>query len=157
VLRVGGKRFDVEACVGVLGLKVLRIYRRGQPRSPARPRGPKNLFSGANVLVSDREFSDYNSQVRDAIRYLKRNQKLLRRLRHYSGVEWAYLDFGVELRDVAVHCDVLPEQLVMMAGNLGLGIEVSHYPPLGATSMLERPRRQVRRAREEGRRRRTRS
>ena len=156
VLRAGGKRFDVDACVDRLGLRVLRVFRRGEPRSPARPTGPKSVFSCANVLVSDREFSDYNGQVRDAIRYLKRNRKLLRRLRRYSGVEWAYLDFGVELRDVAVQSDFLPEELVTMAGNLGLGIELSHYPPISSARRPAGPR-SAQRQRGGPRRRRTRS
>ena len=51
-----------------------------------------------------------------------------RRLCTFPGVETVALDFGIERRDVAVQCDRLPEELIRLAGTLGLGIELSHYP-----------------------------
>ena len=52
----------------------------------------------------------------------------LARLRQEPGVEGMTLDFGIEWRDVAAQFDHLPPTLVRLAGALGLGLEISHYP-----------------------------
>jgi len=129
VLRVGGRRFDVDRCLSKVRLRVLRVRRRGVPFSQTTPNSPKDTFSNCNILVSNRDFSEFPAQVRDAARFLQRNRKVIRYLRDFPGVQWATLDFGVELRDTAVHCDLLPSNLLLSAGTLGLAIEVSHYPP----------------------------
>jgi hypothetical protein len=51
-------------------------------------------------------------------------------LRRRVGVESVVLDLGVERRDTAVQCDGFPEELVRLAGGLGLGLELSQYPPM---------------------------
>ncbi len=53
----------------------------------------------------------------------------MRRPVEWPGVQAVDLDFGIERRDVAVQCDRLPPELVRLAGSLGLGIELSQYPP----------------------------
>lgn len=45
----------------------------------------------------------------------------------FPGIESRTLDFPVENRDVAVQCDVLPAQLLLLAGSLGIAIEISRY------------------------------
>ena len=47
----------------------------------------------------------------------------------YPGVEAAYLDFGIEWRNESVQCDSFPPSLIALAGQIGLGIEISQYPP----------------------------
>ncbi len=60
--------------------------------------------------------------------FLRSEAKQVRRLVEWPGVEGVTLDFGIEWRDVAAHCDHLPAELVRLAGELGLALEVSHYP-----------------------------
>lgn len=38
------------------------------------------------------------------------------------------LDFGVAWRNVIAQSDYLPPTLIIIAGELGIGIEISHYP-----------------------------
>jgi hypothetical protein len=56
----------------------------------------------------------------------------VRRLAGWPGIECVTL----ERRDVAVQCDELPAVLVRLAGSLGLGIELSHYPARDAEPHL---------------------
>ena len=78
--------------------------------------------------MSAKDFDDFAGQVRDAIRFLKRHGAAVRKLRRFPGVEDATLDFGIVWHDVAVQADVLPAELVLLAGKCGLAVEVSHYP-----------------------------
>jgi hypothetical protein len=44
-------------------------------------------------------------------------------------VETAVLDFGVERReDVVLQGEIISEEVVRLAGRLGLALEISHYP-----------------------------
>lgn len=38
------------------------------------------------------------------------------------------MDFGIARGDVAVQCDYFPPELIRLARELGLGIELSQYP-----------------------------
>jgi hypothetical protein len=51
----------------------------------------------------------------------------VRRLRKFPGVEAVTLDFGIWRRDVVVQCDHFSEELVRLAGELGVGLELSAY------------------------------
>ncbi len=81
----------------------------------------------AHFLVSDSDFDDFASQVRDAIAFLgshSRDLEMLAALPEIRGV----LDFGVAWRDVTAQVDSLPAELVRRAAEFGFGIELSHYP-----------------------------
>jgi len=82
-----------------------------------------------NVSVSVREFSDLPRQIEDAVRFLSNNSDELKRLRNFPGVERLELDFPVEDRDVAVQSDLFPARLLLLMGDLRIGLTVSHYPP----------------------------
>lgn len=77
--------------------------------------------------VSTADFDDLATQANDALEYLRahtQDLKLLLASPSTGGV----LDFAVELRDAAVQSDAFPAELVREAGNLGLSLEISHYP-----------------------------
>ena len=79
VLRAGGRTFDVRGVLLRSKLVVLKVHRRGEPRVSSRPEGPKNTRSSLHVLVSDRDFSEFGLQVRDAIRFLQKHSREWRR------------------------------------------------------------------------------
>lgn len=81
----------------------------------------------AHCQVSDAGFDDVRSQVRDAVAFLRSNQKLLQQAMGHPGAS-GILDFAVEWRDVAVQCDAFPADLVREAGLLGLALAFSYYP-----------------------------
>ena len=80
------------------------------------------------MTASDADFDEFPRQADEATAFLRNESEQVRRLCEWPGVEGVTLDFGVERRDVAVQCDVLPMELVRLAGSLGLAIEMSQYP-----------------------------
>lgn len=70
------------------------------------------------------------SQVRDAIAFLRMNRDEIQRAVEFAGVDDARLDFGVFCRmsnDMVAHFDYFPPELLRLAGELELGIEISLY------------------------------
>jgi hypothetical protein len=105
------------------------VYRRGEARFPTLPRAPKRPQSGFNIVISKKEFTDFAGQVKDAVSFLEQHRRAIRALRRREGVEGATLDFGVERRaEAVVQVQLFPENLVRLAGQLGLALELSFYP-----------------------------
>lgn len=129
VLRAYGSEFVVDSFLEESNLKSYAIYRRGQPRFEDEFDGKLNDSSGLKIDVSDAKLEDLQRQVADAILFLKRNRKELKRLRRFNGVEGACLDFALIKRDVPCQYDTLPAALLSLAGSLGLDIELSQFPP----------------------------
>ena len=130
VLRVAGRHFDVDAYLRRGVLVPSGVYRRGEARFPTLPRARESLQSGFGIVVSKTDSSDLADQVKDAVSFLLRHRRAVRALRRRKGVEGATLDFGVERRpEAAVQVQVFPEDLVRLAGELGLALELSFYPP----------------------------
>ena len=69
----------------------------------------------------------HQDQIRDAIKFLERHKRQLRRLSRLPGVETLTLDFGVARRDVPAQFDYFPPNLLLAAGKLGIGLELSWY------------------------------
>ena len=129
VLRVAGRDFDVDAYIGRGVLVPIAVYRRGEARFPTLPRARKSLQSGFNVMVSKKDVSDLADQVKDAVTFLRRHRRAVRALRRRKGVEIATVSFGVERRpEATAQAQVFPEDLVRLAGELGLALELSFYP-----------------------------
>ena len=80
-----------------------------------------------HIDVSKADFEDLPGQVRDAITFLETNAEALRDLIDRAVSSEPVLDFGVAERDVAVQVDRLPAKLLKLAGDLGMGIELSRY------------------------------
>jgi hypothetical protein len=129
VLRVAGREFDVDAYIARGALVPSAVYRRGEARFPTLPRARKSSESGFNIVVSRKPFSDFAGQVRDAVTFLEKHGRAIQALRRREGVDGATLDFGVGRRGHAVvQCQVFPEELVRLAGRLGLALGLSFYP-----------------------------
>jgi hypothetical protein len=129
VLRAYGRRFDVDRYLARSPFRPCSVRRRGEPVAAlSQPKGRKCIHSGCNIDVSKRDFADLKGQILDAICFLRRYGPAIRALRRFPGVEWARLDFGVDWLDVVYQCDVLPQELVVLAGRCQLGLEISHYP-----------------------------
>jgi hypothetical protein len=84
--------------------------------------------SGFNLVVSDAPGTDFAAQVDDATAFLIAHRKELARLMEAPGVEDVVLDFGIKRLDMAVQSVTFPAQLIRLAGDLGLAIELSQYP-----------------------------
>jgi hypothetical protein len=129
MLRISGVELDVDLLVRSTALIPEAIHRKGEPRLSTRPNGPKTTTSGASFVVSDAGFDQFKIQKEDAIAFLTTNRQELQRIMSFPGIEGACLDFGIYWRDVPMQCDHFPSELVAIAGELGLGIELSQYCP----------------------------
>ena len=133
VLRVTGKNFDVDLHLAQSRLAAYKVFRAGEPRFASQPDGNRHELSGFTVDVSRHPPSDLPAQIRDAVAFLKDHEKGVARLRSAPGVDDMRLDFPVDLRidrsTVMAQFDYFPPELVSVAGALGLGLELSIYPP----------------------------
>jgi hypothetical protein len=127
VLRAYGASFDVDAFLKDSRLSPSRVWRIGEPssRSGASP----NRSSGLTVAVSEAEMSNLSHQIQETVAFLQSHVDELARLVAFAGVDEIGIDFAVSWRDdVVTQTDSLSAELVGLAGRLGLGIDISHYP-----------------------------
>ncbi len=129
MLRALGVEFAVDDFIAgsSLFLCAHRLYRKGEPMFPVtQPNGPMDEHSGINIKVSAAKRNQLEEQIEDAIAYLEKNQEELKRLCNFPGVEVVGLDFGVELPDEFESMYFTPK-LLYLAGNIGIGIEITYY------------------------------
>jgi len=123
VLRVSGTHFEPQRFLDRSPFTPCNIFREGEPRSQTSQWNS----SGFTVVVSEDSGTDLESQVRDALSFLRVNKEELLRLRSCEGVTDVRLDFGLSKRKGFVQCNYLPPELLELAGGLKVGIEVSIY------------------------------
>ena len=135
VLKVSGRGFDVDAYIRRGKLVPSAVYRRGEARFPTLPRARRSPESGFHIVVSKKELADFGGQVRDAVSFLGHHRRAVRALCRRKGVETALLDFRVERGpEAAVQVQVFPVELVRLAGQLGLALQLSFFPEPDARS-----------------------
>lgn len=127
ILRVAGKDLNLKALLGI-NIVPDSTWEKGEPRSPSKPDGKKNSDSGANYVVSEADFDEFELQKNDAITFLMDNKNQIQEIMKLPGNDGAVLDFAINRRDVFVQYDNFPPKLIRLAGNLNLGIELSQYP-----------------------------
>ena len=127
ILRIIGNELNLNDLLKV-NLIADTTWEKGTPRLKTKPDGKKHLHSGASYLASLADFDEFEQQISDSIKYLKQNNKLIQEIMSLPDVDEASLDFGINKRDVIVQCDFFPLELIKIAGELGLGIELSQYP-----------------------------
>ena len=129
VLKAEGTNFMVDAFLEQSALTATRrVFRRGEPEFPhTQPNGRVWESSRVAIRVSDRGFDNLEELISDTIAYLKQNNDELEKLCRFPGVEYVYLDFGVRYGGEPVECYHLPPELLHLASNLGVGVELSLY------------------------------
>lgn len=132
ILRIGGKHFNVDHFIKKSKLKPCNTGHKGEPKFQTKPYGARLMASFLSVKTSKAEFNELNQQIQDTVKFLKKNKEQLRLIKASKGIEFAVLDFGVDLRiDNQKHfyqSEILPKTLLKRAGNLGLSIQLSVYP-----------------------------
>ena len=129
VLRASGANFDVDSFLKDSSLQPLAVFRRGEVHFPnSVVAQPTSKYSGMNISVSTREFSDLKGQIEDAVGFLSENGEELKRLRDSPGLERMDLDFPIEVRDVVFQSDAFPPPLLSLLGGLRIGLIISRYP-----------------------------
>jgi hypothetical protein len=135
VLHVVGEAFDPRPTLDGMSLHPYSEFRKGEKCFPDNPQSERRHQVGGlkcDVSSADGVLAE---EVIDAIAFLERHYDDLARLGGVPEVESMYIDFGHNLRidgeAVVVQCDRLPPELLRLAGELGIGIELSLYPRSG--------------------------
>jgi hypothetical protein len=128
MLRVLGDSFQPREFLKGTGLMPCSVFVKGDTsESRRRP----SQTSGFNCAVSS-DSASFEKQVEDALAFFKANSTDLERLHLRKDIESMYLDFAYECRlddeVVAVQREYLPVELLRRAGELGLGIALTHLP-----------------------------
>lgn len=136
-----GKDLDIDAFLAKSKLRgFTRIY-KGEPMFKSKPEGRKVEYSRVAIQTSKADFNELDKQIKDTIRYLKRHKDKLSHIKQVKEIDFALLDFGINLRidneKVHLQSDRFPNELLKMAGELGLDIELSIYP-IDIQSILEK-------------------
>ncbi len=130
ILRILGGDFDVDDFIFQSKVSPFTIYYKGLPKFKTKPDGKKNENSGCHIKVSDAEFTEFNKQVADAIKYLQEHWEELHHINITQGIDYATLDFGVRYDpDKFVQSKYFPKELVKLSSELGIDIEISIYQP----------------------------
>ena len=133
VLRVTGRTFEPAKYLASSTLEPYSVFRAGDARFASQPNGKVHEESGFKVDVSRGPWNSLVGQVADATAFLKKHEETLRQLRSVPEVEDLRLDFRLDLRidrqKVFAQFDYFPPELVALAGALGIGLELSIYPP----------------------------
>jgi hypothetical protein len=117
------------ACSFKWDLPAIAVYRRGELVMPrTQPNGRRQVQSGFSMCISEADFHEFEKQIGDAIESLELDRDVITQIRHFPGVDDVTLDFGIRWENCVAQFDRLPSDLITLAGNLGLAIEISHYP-----------------------------
>lgn len=127
VLRASGKNFKSDQFAKSTSLPICAVYRKGDSKIPKKINRKRWSTSGINVEVSNADFDNPGEQVNDALKFLDKYKKELKRLAKYPGVEFMTLDFGFAQLDVVAQYEYFPPELLQAAGQLGIGLEISLY------------------------------
>ena len=131
-LTIIGENLDIDALIFESKLRGYSKHYKGQPRFKSKPDGIKLTHSQVSTQTSKADFNDLDKQIEDTIKYLKRNIDKLNIIHQTKEIDLAVLDFGINLRidkkKVLLQSDRFPNELLKLAGDIGLGIELSIYP-----------------------------
>lgn len=131
ILRALGENFNVDLFLDAVGLVPDHVFRKGRPRFPGSYQLARK--SGFHLIISESEGATFETQVDEAIAFLKANEDALENLGRIPGLERVWLDFSVPSLlgdEVSIHCEYVPPELLFLAGKVGLGLELSLHLPV---------------------------
>lgn len=126
ILRVDGENFDTDGFLSQTSLQPYRVFRAGDAVNPRAKK--KRYFDENGFKIYASESDDFSSQIEETLTFLRvyhDDLQLLARL----DVD-AQLDFGIGRKspdEFPMQSDFLPPSLLILAGNLNIGICLTHY------------------------------
>ncbi len=109
-------------------LPIVSCQVKGEVRS--RSTGEPYRSNRISISISDKDWDDFKGQVADAIAFLTNHESELAHILASHEATDAYLDFPLYSRldgDIVNQNDQLPRDLIVVAGRLGLAIELAIY------------------------------
>ena len=130
VLHVRSKEDSLRAIVNNSKMPINQSHEKGDKKTKAK-NSPLFEDFGFSCKVSDKEWDNLPGQIEDTIAFLTKHEQELASLFTSHSIDCIWLDFPYycrHSRTVFVQCDFLPAELLLKAGNLNIGIELSLYP-----------------------------
>ena len=126
VLRVSGTNAAIEEFLKNSSLEPCVIF--DDSHQSRKNKVPKTF--GFNVPVSSAEFEDLYTQIIDAIGFLKKERRELKRLTEFAGIETVSVDFPISTtpEEVMVWSRRFPPKLLGLLGSLRIELEFTIYP-----------------------------
>ena len=121
VLRAADDNFQPSDFLRDSPFQPCRVYCKGGRRSASRLRE----ISGITVDMSSK--ADFSDQVHEGVFFLANNRAELLRLRQFTGIEKIILDFGVNEKDGFLKNCLFPLELIYLASEFALELELSIY------------------------------
>jgi hypothetical protein len=138
VLRFSGDEFNVNALLSHITIKPCHVRKKGHPTF-----GPESrvaTYTGFNISTSDASEHDLNTQISDTLTFLQGHENELAYIMSFPGIASAEIDFSVECRvgtrESFIQNKRLPSALLLIAGRLGIDINLSLYPPTSSNTEL---------------------
>ena len=129
VLHVHSRSNSFAEFLKTSSLPFYRVVEKGEGRFDGKGE-PSEVFV-FSCDVSKKEWTDLDGQLEDAFLFLQKYEDQLKNLRRTHEVDDIRLDFPYHCRlgnGIMVQCDYLSPQFLKLAGELGIGIELSQYP-----------------------------
>lgn len=127
VLRIAGKMLDIDDLVMKSGLT--GFTKRYKTENISSETSQEKQYSFISALISEADLQNFKLQIADAIFYLKKNRKKLAIVQKTKEVDYATIDFMIELKSVSkeyfAQYIYLPNELISLCGKLNIGIEVA--------------------------------
>lgn len=121
VLRASGDHFQPETFLDGSSLQPCNVFHKGTRKSASHTWDT----SGITVVVS--EADRFAGQVTDAVEFLKSNGTELQQLHGSVGLDRLSLDFGVDQKKGFLQSHFFPAELVSLAAEYSMALEVSIY------------------------------
>jgi hypothetical protein len=122
VLRASGADFQPEIFLRASSFCPCNVFRKGERKAESRTWDT----SGITIVVSEAS-DDFAQQVIDAIEFLKSHRVDILSLQKSKGLEEIGLDFGVNRRNDFLQSYLFPAELIRLAGEFSMDLEVSIY------------------------------
>jgi hypothetical protein len=125
-LGIYGIDFNVDEFVKNSGIAGFRKGYKGELRSGSKTE--KNEFSYAKITISNADFSDVRTQIKEAEEFLLKYKNNLKKIADNEVIE-AGIDFGANdfMENGMVKSFYFPPTLVAICAELKLSIELSVY------------------------------
>jgi hypothetical protein len=140
VLHVTSETTSFEAFLTDTRFPAYKSHEKGEVSTIGK-RQPFDDY-GFSSIVSECGWKNLAGQIEDANAFLQTHERTLRKLLLSHEITDIRLDFPYSCRldeHILMQCDYLPPEFLKITGELGIGIELSHYPPTDEKDKSEPP------------------
>ena len=134
ILIIEGSEFDVSGFLKETELEPYEKHIKGEKR-PFKKLNKPPIYdtSGCRFDLSKADFNEFENQRKDVVKFLNQNFEKLKKLEKYglNKNEIPVIGFAIEnqMADFWCQTESFEPELLKLAGNLNIGIEISLYHP----------------------------